>query len=162
MRKSARLVTKDREIVEVYEEEREIDNVYKDEEERKLDNECRMNEDIEETMEHSEYKQQTLRLCSEPDEVTIAMLKMYIKLPTPTMYDGKSPQFNEWAEKVKAYLTVHNIYIDDLLENSVRSQVPMVIATMQTDAVATDLQANNTRYPQQIRYGEDHYDDYMD
>eukprot|EP00971_Amphidinium_carterae_P030592 601647-Amphidinium_carterae.1 len=79
------------------------------------------------------------------------------------MYDGKSPQFNEWAEEVKAYLTVHNIYIDNLLEDSVRSQqVPMVIATMQTDAIAADLQAFNTRYQQQIRYGEDHYDDYMD
>eukprot|EP00971_Amphidinium_carterae_P095476 1888940-Amphidinium_carterae.1 len=38
----------------------------------------------------------------------------------------------------------------------------MVIATMQRDAVAADLLAFNQRYPQQIRYGEDHYDDYMD
>eukprot|EP00971_Amphidinium_carterae_P305038 6061365-Amphidinium_carterae.1 len=87
---------------------------------------------------------------------------MNIKLPTPTTYDGTSPQFNEWAEEVKAYLTVHSIYIDDLFEDSVRSQVPMVIATMQRDAVTTDLQSFNARYPQQIRYGEDSYDDYMD
>eukprot|EP00971_Amphidinium_carterae_P215563 4278782-Amphidinium_carterae.1 len=38
MRKSARLVTMDRATVEVYEEEREIDNVYKDVEEREIDN----------------------------------------------------------------------------------------------------------------------------
>eukprot|EP00971_Amphidinium_carterae_P119666 2370848-Amphidinium_carterae.1 len=65
-------------------------------------------------MDDNEDKQQTLRLCSETetDDVTIAMLKMNIKLPTPTMYDGKSPE-------VKSYLTVHNIYIDDLLEDSV-------------------------------------------
>eukprot|EP00971_Amphidinium_carterae_P131639 2607110-Amphidinium_carterae.1 len=152
MRKCARLVTKDRETVEVYEEEREIDNVYEMDEEREIDNEYRMNEEMEEPMEYSEYKQQTLRLYNEIGKVTIAMLKMNIKLPTPTMYDGKSPQFNAWAEEAKAYLTVHNIYIDDLLEDSVRSQVPMVIATMQRDAVATDLQSFNARYPQQIRY----------
>eukprot|EP00971_Amphidinium_carterae_P074299 1468266-Amphidinium_carterae.1 len=47
---------------------------------------------------------------------------MNLKLPTPTQYDGKSPQFNAWAEEVKSYLTVHNIYIDDLLEDSTKSQ----------------------------------------
>eukprot|EP00971_Amphidinium_carterae_P131405 2602654-Amphidinium_carterae.1 len=114
-------------------------------EERELDSEYRMNEEIEETMECNEYMQQTLRLCNETEEVTIAMMKMNIKLPTPTMYDGKSPQFNEWAEEVKSYFTVHHIYIDDLMDDSVRSQVPMVIATMQNDAVAADLQSFNAR-----------------
>eukprot|EP00971_Amphidinium_carterae_P056995 1127060-Amphidinium_carterae.1 len=33
---------------------------------------------------------------------------------------------------------------------------------MQRDAVAQDLQSFNQRYPQPIRYGEDHYDEYMD
>eukprot|EP00971_Amphidinium_carterae_P230825 4580480-Amphidinium_carterae.1 len=70
---------------------------------------------------------------------------MKLKLPTPTQYDGKSPQFNEWAGEVKAYLTVHNIYIEDLMEESTRSQVPMVIATMQADAVADHLQRFNAQ-----------------
>eukprot|EP00971_Amphidinium_carterae_P086405 1709954-Amphidinium_carterae.1 len=87
---------------------------------------------------------------------------MNIKLPTPTMYDGKSPQFNEWSEEVRSYLTVHNIHIDDLLDESSRSQIPMVLATMQRDAVATDLQNFNRRYPQAKRHGEDGYDDYLD
>eukprot|EP00971_Amphidinium_carterae_P280633 5571070-Amphidinium_carterae.1 len=68
--------------------------------------------------------QQTLRLGNETEELTIAMLKMNIKLPTPTVYDGKSPQFNEWADESKSYLTFHHIYIDDLLEESIRSHVP--------------------------------------
>eukprot|EP00971_Amphidinium_carterae_P189436 3760424-Amphidinium_carterae.2 len=38
----------------------------------------------------------------------------------------------------------------------------MVVATMQRDAVANDLQRFNQRYPQAVNYGEDHYDDYMD
>eukprot|EP00971_Amphidinium_carterae_P175125 3471596-Amphidinium_carterae.2 len=87
---------------------------------------------------------------------------MNIKLPTPTQYDGKSPQFNVWTGEVKAYLTVHNIYIEDLMEESTRSQVPMVVATMQTDAVAKDLRRFNLRYPQPVNHGEDNYDDYMD
>eukprot|EP00971_Amphidinium_carterae_P230264 4569841-Amphidinium_carterae.1 len=77
-----------------------------------------------ETINDSEDKQQTLRLCRETEDVTIGMMKMNIKLPTPTQYDGKSPCFNEWAGEVKSYLTVHNIYIEDLMEDSTRSQVP--------------------------------------
>eukprot|EP00971_Amphidinium_carterae_P038491 757058-Amphidinium_carterae.1 len=48
---------------------------------------------------------------------------MNIKLPTPMQYDGKPPQFNEWTGEVKGYLTVHNIFIEDLLEESTRSQI---------------------------------------
>eukprot|EP00971_Amphidinium_carterae_P057088 1128858-Amphidinium_carterae.1 len=36
-------------------------------------------------MEYSEYKQQTLRLGNDMEEMTIAMIKMNIKLPRPTM-----------------------------------------------------------------------------
>eukprot|EP00971_Amphidinium_carterae_P037320 733633-Amphidinium_carterae.1 len=48
------------------------------------------------------------------------------------------------------------------MDDSCRSPTPMVIATMQRDAVANDLQAFNRRFPQPIRQGEDHYDEYMD
>eukprot|EP00971_Amphidinium_carterae_P011610 228535-Amphidinium_carterae.1 len=89
-------------------------------------------------------------------------MKLNIKLPTPTQYDGKPPQFNEWSREVKAYLTVHNIFIEDLMGDSTKSQVPMVIATMQRDAVADDLQRFNARYPQQVNYGDDQYEDYID
>eukprot|EP00971_Amphidinium_carterae_P346114 6487400-Amphidinium_carterae.1 len=76
----------DRETVEEYSEEmREIDNVY------------RMDDEKHGTINDNEDKQQTLRLCSETEVVTICMMKMTIKLPTLTQYDGKSPQFNEWA-----------------------------------------------------------------
>eukprot|EP00971_Amphidinium_carterae_P149813 2969943-Amphidinium_carterae.1 len=73
----------DRETVEEYIEEQKIDNVY------------RMDEEKYETINDNEDKQQTLRLCSETEDVTVGMMKMNIKLPTPTQYDGKSPQFNE-------------------------------------------------------------------
>eukprot|EP00971_Amphidinium_carterae_P055693 1097997-Amphidinium_carterae.1 len=88
MREYARPAMEDRETVEVYDEERELDNVYKMDEEREIDNEYRMNEEMKETMDDDEYKKQTIRICSETEYVTIAMMKMNIKLPTPTQYDG--------------------------------------------------------------------------
>eukprot|EP00971_Amphidinium_carterae_P254016 5042764-Amphidinium_carterae.1 len=116
-----------------------------------------------ETSDDIESECQTLRMYDENKEATVGMLKMNIKLPIPTQYDGKTPQFNEWEGEVKAYLTVHNIYIEDLLEESTKSLVPlMVIATMQTDAAAEDLRRFNQRYPQAVNHGEDHSDDYMD
>eukprot|EP00971_Amphidinium_carterae_P008023 158709-Amphidinium_carterae.1 len=89
----------DRETVEEYNEVREINSEFK------IGNEYKEIDEIEEMMEHSEYMTQTLRLCSETNEMTVHMIKMNIKLPNPTVYDGKSPQFNEWAEEVKSYLT---------------------------------------------------------
>eukprot|EP00971_Amphidinium_carterae_P280410 5566867-Amphidinium_carterae.1 len=48
------------------------------------------------------------------------------------------------------------------MDDSCQATTPMVLATMQRDAVATDLQMFNHRYPQAIRHGEDGYDEYMD
>eukprot|EP00971_Amphidinium_carterae_P006068 119615-Amphidinium_carterae.1 len=48
------------------------------------------------------------------------------------------------------------------MDDSCKSTTPMVIATMQRDAVAADLQAFNQRYPQAIRHGDDGFDEYMD
>eukprot|EP00971_Amphidinium_carterae_P302664 6014047-Amphidinium_carterae.1 len=48
------------------------------------------------------------------------------------------------------------------MDDSCKSTVPMVIATMQRDAVAQDLQAYNARYPNRIQHGENGYDEYMD
>eukprot|EP00971_Amphidinium_carterae_P028907 568601-Amphidinium_carterae.1 len=136
--------TEDRETVDEYSEET-----------REMHNEYRMIDD-------NENKYQTLRMYSECKDGTVGMMKMNLKLPTPTHYDGKTPQFNEWSREVKAHLTVHNIFIEDLMEDSTKSQVPMVVATMQRDAVADDLQRFNQRYPHAVNYGDDHNEDYMD
>eukprot|EP00971_Amphidinium_carterae_P346047 6487301-Amphidinium_carterae.1 len=40
---------------------------------------------------------------------TIGLMgQMNIKLPTPTQFDVQNPQLNEWAEGVKAYITIHD------------------------------------------------------
>eukprot|EP00971_Amphidinium_carterae_P200755 3983716-Amphidinium_carterae.1 len=48
------------------------------------------------------------------------------------------------------------------MDDSCKSTTPMVLATMQRDAVAGDLLAFNRRYAQPIRQGEDGYDECMD
>eukprot|EP00971_Amphidinium_carterae_P264948 5255718-Amphidinium_carterae.1 len=99
--------TDDRETVEEFNEEmRETYNVY------------RMIDEKYEASDDNVDKFQTLRFCNKNNDETVGMLKMNLKLTTPTQYDGKSPQFNEWSGEVKAYFTVHNIYIEDLMEES--------------------------------------------
>eukprot|EP00971_Amphidinium_carterae_P350494 6491577-Amphidinium_carterae.3 len=39
----------------------------------------------------------------------------------PTQLDGQYPQFNEWAGEVKVYLTIHNVHIQDYIDESGRS-----------------------------------------
>eukprot|EP00971_Amphidinium_carterae_P078027 1543834-Amphidinium_carterae.1 len=48
------------------------------------------------------------------------MGNMNIKLPMPTQFDGRNPQFNKWAGEVKAYLTIHNVHITWGLEGRLR------------------------------------------
>eukprot|EP00971_Amphidinium_carterae_P239227 4748940-Amphidinium_carterae.1 len=42
------------------------------------------------------------------------MQKVNIKLPSPTHFDGCYPQFYKWAGEVQAYLSVHNVNIEDI------------------------------------------------
>eukprot|EP00971_Amphidinium_carterae_P278719 5533075-Amphidinium_carterae.3 len=56
------------------------------------------------------------------DNNTIGMLgKMSAKLPMPTQFDGRNPQFREWSGEVKAYLTIHNVHIEDYMDQSAKS-----------------------------------------
>eukprot|EP00971_Amphidinium_carterae_P180454 3579236-Amphidinium_carterae.1 len=66
MRECARPAMEDRETVEEV-EMREIDNEFEEVEmrENQIDNEYKDIDEFEETNEYGEYKQQTLRLCSE-------------------------------------------------------------------------------------------------
>eukprot|EP00971_Amphidinium_carterae_P120354 2384759-Amphidinium_carterae.2 len=73
------------------------------------------------------------------DDNTIAMMgKMNIKLPTPTQFDGKNPQFNEWAGEVKAYLTIHNVHFDDYMDECTRSVETLNITIIQDDYTPDD------------------------
>eukprot|EP00971_Amphidinium_carterae_P036117 709730-Amphidinium_carterae.2 len=60
--------------------------------------------------ENEEELNNTVRLhVHMTDDNTIAMMgKMNIKLPMPTRFNGKNPQFNEWAGEVNYLGLPHN------------------------------------------------------
>eukprot|EP00971_Amphidinium_carterae_P287474 5706317-Amphidinium_carterae.1 len=65
---------------------------------------------------------------------TIGMMgKMNFKRPTPTQFDGKKTQFNEWAGEVKDYLTIHNAHIEEYMDESSRSIETINIASIQDE-----------------------------
>eukprot|EP00971_Amphidinium_carterae_P011806 232590-Amphidinium_carterae.1 len=78
MRESGSGAMEDRETVEEYSEVREIDSEFE------IVNEYNERNDIKETTEYI----QTIRLCSETNDKMVHMIKMNIKLPNPTVYDG--------------------------------------------------------------------------
>eukprot|EP00971_Amphidinium_carterae_P232178 4607205-Amphidinium_carterae.1 len=67
------------------------------------------------------------------------------KCPTPTQFDGTNPQFNEWAGKVKAYLTIHNAYYEDYMDKSTKSIETLNISDIQDDYTAQISSHNDQR-----------------
>eukprot|EP00971_Amphidinium_carterae_P198158 3932714-Amphidinium_carterae.3 len=81
--------------------------------------------------------------------------KMNIKLPSPTRFDGRYPQFNIWAGEVKAHLGVHNVNIEDIMDECTKS-------VTQAKYTVDEVRRLNTTYPQPVAEGENGYEDYMD
>eukprot|EP00971_Amphidinium_carterae_P156894 3110278-Amphidinium_carterae.1 len=84
---------------------------------------------------------------------------MNIKLPTPTQFDGKSPQVTEWAGEVKAYLTIHNIHIEDYMDKSSRSVETINIANIQ-DGYTREVNRLHLRLPCIPAEDEEEHDEY--
>eukprot|EP00971_Amphidinium_carterae_P143486 2842876-Amphidinium_carterae.1 len=79
---------------------------------------------------------------------TIGMMqKMNIKLPSPTQFDGRHPQFHEWAGEVKAYLSIHNVNIEDIMDGGTKSVTAMVLADTQTECTVDHTRRLTTRFP---------------
>eukprot|EP00971_Amphidinium_carterae_P348634 6490601-Amphidinium_carterae.2 len=68
------------------------------------------------------------------------MGKMNIELPSPTQFDGCYPQFNEWSGEVKAYLGVHNVNIEDIMDDCTKSVTVIVLNDIRDAKL-------NTTYP---------------
>eukprot|EP00971_Amphidinium_carterae_P064478 1277265-Amphidinium_carterae.1 len=95
------------------------------------------------------------------DDNTIAMMgKMNIKLPTPTQFDGKNPQFNQWTGEVKVYLTIHNVHFEDYMDECTRSIETINIIDLQIDYTADDLTKLNTKFPTILADGSDEFEEY--
>eukprot|EP00971_Amphidinium_carterae_P127083 2517709-Amphidinium_carterae.1 len=100
------------------------------------------------------------------EEGTVFMLgKMNIKLPSPTQFDGRYPQSNEWSARsgeVKAYLGVHNVNIEDTMDDCTKSVTIIVLSDIQDKYTLAEVTRMNNNYPTAPADGEDGYDDYID
>eukprot|EP00971_Amphidinium_carterae_P148455 2943284-Amphidinium_carterae.1 len=103
--------------------EREIDeNSENENNENKMDQNTEYkddNNDNDERME--EERMQTMNIYVMKDSTVGIMQKMNIKLPSPTQFDGRYPQFYEWAGEVKAYLSFHSVNIEDIMDDCSKS-----------------------------------------
>eukprot|EP00971_Amphidinium_carterae_P040963 804617-Amphidinium_carterae.1 len=96
------------------------------------------------------------------DNTVGMMQKMNIKLPTPTQFDGRNPQFNEWAGVVKAHLSIHNVHIEDYMDAGSRSVATIVLSDIQDEYTEGDTRRLNTRFPAAPREDADNYVEYYD
>eukprot|EP00971_Amphidinium_carterae_P101788 2014611-Amphidinium_carterae.1 len=97
------------------------------------------------------------------DEWTVSTLgKMNIKLPSPTRFNGRYPQLNEWSSEVKAYLGVHNVNIEDIMDDCTKSVTVIVLSHIQDKYTLAEVTKMNTNYPVAPADGDDVYDDYSD
>eukprot|EP00971_Amphidinium_carterae_P222845 4422362-Amphidinium_carterae.1 len=87
------------------------------------------------------------------------MGKMNIKLPTPTHFDERFPQFNEWGE-VKAHVMIHNAHIEDYMDESSRSVETVNIANIQDDYTTKGVNRLRQQFPTIPTKNEEYYDEY--
>eukprot|EP00971_Amphidinium_carterae_P207479 4116720-Amphidinium_carterae.2 len=68
----------------------------------------------------------------------------------------------ETIGEVKAYLGVHNVNIEDIMDECTKSVTVIILNDIQDKYTANEVRRMTSTYPQQITKGEDRYDDYMD
>eukprot|EP00971_Amphidinium_carterae_P204882 4066208-Amphidinium_carterae.1 len=78
----------------------------------------------------------------------------------PTQFDGRNPQFKEWSGEVKAYLTLHNVHIEDYMDEPTKSVEAIDIRNIQDAYVEKDTQYKDNKYP--IQPTEDEADELED
>eukprot|EP00971_Amphidinium_carterae_P002241 44338-Amphidinium_carterae.1 len=109
------------------------------------------------TMMITSREKQTM-VIYETQNNTIGMLQnMSIKLPTSTKFDRRHPQFYEWAGELKLYLSIHNLNIEDVMDDSTRSVTVVVLADIQTDYAAEDTKSLNDKFQVAPQEGENNY-----
>eukprot|EP00971_Amphidinium_carterae_P241342 4792126-Amphidinium_carterae.2 len=92
---------------------------------------------------------------------TIGMMgKIKINLPTPTQFYGRSPQSNEWAGEVKVDLRIHNVHIEDYMDESSRLDETINIANIQSKYTTEDVNRLRQRFPTIPAEDEVDYDEY--
>eukprot|EP00971_Amphidinium_carterae_P095955 1898810-Amphidinium_carterae.3 len=65
----------------------------------------------------------------------------------PTQLDGGNPRFRERSGEVKAYLTIHNVHIEDYMQEPARSVEAIDLRNLQDAYVTEDVQFRDNKYP---------------
>eukprot|EP00971_Amphidinium_carterae_P313164 6223849-Amphidinium_carterae.2 len=85
------------------------------------------------------------------------MQKVNIKIPSPTQFDKRYPQFYEWAGEVKVYFSVHDVNIEDIMDDGTKSVTVILLGDIQDEYTA-----NEGKFSVALQEGENDYDEYMD
>eukprot|EP00971_Amphidinium_carterae_P234128 4645731-Amphidinium_carterae.1 len=68
----------------------------------------------------------------------------------------------QWAGEVKAYLSIHNVNIKDIMDDYTMSVTDILLNDIQDKYTADEVRKYNTRFPTAVQAGEEDYDEYMD
>ena len=68
------------------------------------------------------------------------------RLPTPTVFDGTTPTFPEWACELRAYLNISQFEHIDLLDLAYDAEVPLT-----TDIMAQQTPAGHRQHTEIVR-----------
>eukprot|EP00971_Amphidinium_carterae_P288853 5735462-Amphidinium_carterae.2 len=128
-------------------------------ENKKYNNE---NKDNNDEYDEEPEEMRTLNIYKMENRTIGMMQKMNIKLPSPTPLDGRYPQFYESAGEVKAYLSVHNVNMEDIMDDCTKFVTVIQLGDVQDKYTADEVRKHNTTHPVALQDGEDGYDDYMD
>eukprot|EP00971_Amphidinium_carterae_P143110 2835508-Amphidinium_carterae.1 len=103
-----------------------------------------------------------MRVYETKDKMIGMMQKVNIKLPTPTQFDGRHPHFYEWAGEVKAYLSIHSVHNEDIMDDSTKSATAIVVADIQDEVTREDTRRLNATFPVAPQADADKYGEDMD
>eukprot|EP00971_Amphidinium_carterae_P227295 4508204-Amphidinium_carterae.1 len=122
------------------ERETEENNVIENEKEDNKDKRCNGKNENNDEYDNSEEEMQTLNIY-EMVKGTISMMgKLNIKLPSPTQFDGRYPQFNEWSgdQNIHTYIGVHNVNIEDITDDCTKSVTVIILGDIQDKYTSTE------------------------
>eukprot|EP00971_Amphidinium_carterae_P011750 231384-Amphidinium_carterae.1 len=81
----------------------------------------------------------------------------------PTQFDGRNPQFREWSGEVKVYLTIHNVHIEDYMDQSAKSVDAIHLRNIQDAYVTEDVQyRGNKFYDEPTEEQADEYEEWLE
>eukprot|EP00971_Amphidinium_carterae_P203835 4045359-Amphidinium_carterae.3 len=108
---------------------------------------------MEDEYDKEQENMQTMIIYNTENKTIGMMQNMNIKLPSPTQFDGRYPQFYEWAGEVKAYFSVHNVNIEDIMDDCTKSVTVILLGDIQDKYTVEEVRKYNTKFPTALQEG---------